>query len=177
MAKGKWDIDVSHSSVDFSVKHLMISKVKGTFTNFTAEINADENDIENADVSFEIQVASVNTNNAERDAHLRTGDFFEVDKFPSMHFKSSRIIAVSDDTYEFEGDFKIKGVTHKEKFTVEFGGVTKDPYGNTKAGFSVQGKIKRSDYGLNYNAVLETGGMLIGDVVNISADIQAAKVT
>lgn len=175
MAKNNWSLDASHSSVDFSIRHLMISKVKGSFKEFSAEVVADENDITDADISFVIQVASVDTRNPDRDNHLRSGDFFEVEKYPTMSFKSTEIKKISKGEYSVTGDFTIRDVTRTETFLVTYEGSSKDPWGGERAGFAVEGKIKRSNFGLTYNAALETGGVLIGDDVKIYVEIQAVK--
>ncbi|MCT8139363.1 YceI family protein [Anaerobacillus sp. CMMVII] len=175
MTKTKWAVDTAHSSVDFSVKHMMIANVKGTFNEFSAEIDADPNDLTTADISFSIDTASIDTRNEDRDNHLRSADFFDVENFPKLTFKATEIVSNGDGEYELQGDLTIRGVTRKESFTVKFEGQGKDPWGNEKVGFSANGKIKRSDYGLTWNAALETGGVLVGDQIKISLEIQAAK--
>ncbi|MDE3838995.1 hypothetical protein C0966_06350 [Bacillus methanolicus] len=175
MAKSRWAIDTAHSSVEFSVRHMMIAKVKGSFDNFSASIEADPTDLTTADIEFNVDVASINTRNSDRDAHLRSADFFDAENYPSLTFKSTKIVKKDDDEYEVTGDLTIRGVTRQETFTVTFEGQGKDPWGNEKVGFSAEGKINRSDYGLTWNAALETGGVLIGDQIKISLSIEAAK--
>ncbi|GGF92793.1 YceI family protein [Paenibacillus abyssi] len=175
MSKAKWVVDPSHSSVDFTIKHMMIAKVKGTFHNFEAEIDADPTDLTTADISFSIDLASVDTRNNDRDGHLRSADFFDVENKPKMTFKSTSISKKGDGEYTVTGDLNLNGVTRSESFSVSFEGAGKDPWGNEKVGFSGNGAIKRSDYGLTYNAVLETGGVLIGDEVKVSIEIEASK--
>ncbi len=175
MAKSKWVLDASHSSVDFTIRHMMIAKVKGTFHTFNAEIEADADDLTTASINFEVDLASIDTRNEDRDNHLRSGDFFEIEKHPKMTFKATNIKKTGSDTYDLTGDLTIRGVTRQETFNVTYEGAGKDPWGNEKAGFSAEGKINRSDYGLTYNAVLETGGVLIGDEVKVSLEIEAAK--
>ncbi len=175
MAKTKWAVDASHSSVDFSIRHMMIAKVKGTFHTFEAQIEADPADLTTADITVEVDLSSIDTRNADRDAHLRSADFFDVENNPKMTFKSTQIVKTGDGEYEVTGDLTLHGVTRTETFEVSFEGAGKDPWGNEKAGFSATGSIKRSDYGLTYNAALETGGVLIGDEVKVSIEIEAAK--
>jgi len=173
MAKSVWNLDSTHSSVDFSLKHMMISKVKGTFKEFSAQIEADPADLTTASINFDIQVASVDTRNSDRDNHLRAGDFFDAEAFPTMNFVATKIVKTDDGEYDVTGNFRIKDVTREETFAVVFEGEGKDPWGQRKVGFSVEGKINRGDFGLVYNAVLETGGVLISDTIKISLDIQA----
>ncbi|GMK45987.1 YceI family protein [Paenibacillus glycanilyticus] len=175
MANSKWAVDFTHSSVDFTIKHMMIAKVKGTFHKFEAEIDADPADLTTAAISFAVDLSSIDTRNADRDNHLRTGDFFDIAQFPELTFKSTNIVKTDDDEYEVTGDVSLHGVTRSETFSVTFEGAGKDPWGNEKAGFSGKGSIKRSDYGLTYNAALETGGVLIGDEVKISIEIEVGK--
>ena len=175
MAKTKWAVDTMHSSIDFSIRHMMIAKVKGSFNQFEASIEADPNDLTTADIAFSVDVASVDTRNADRDAHLRSADFFDVENHPKMTFKATKIERTGDGEYEVTGDLTIRGVTRSETFKVTFEGAGKDPWGNHKAGFSAEGTIKRSDYGLTWNAALETGGVLVGDEVKIHLEIEAAE--
>jgi polyisoprenoid-binding protein YceI len=175
MSKAKWVIDTAHSSVEFSVKHMMIARVKGSFDRFSASIEADPTDLTTANIEFTVDAASINTRNDDRDAHLRSADFFDVEKYPSLTFKSTNIVKKDDDEYELTGDLTIRDVTRQETFLVTFEGQGKDPWGNEKVGFSAEGKINRSDYGLTWNAALETGGVLVGDQIKISLSIEAAK--
>lgn len=175
MTKAKWAVDAAHSNIDFSIRHMMVTNVKGAFHEFEASIDADPTDLTTADIFFSIKLASVDTRNADRDGHLRSADFFDVEKFPNLTFQSTRITKVDDGEYEVTGDLTLHGVKRSETFKATFEGAGKDPWGNEKVGFSAQGSLKRSDYGLTYNAALETGGVLIADVVKVSLDIQAAK--
>jgi len=175
MANTKWALDASHSSIDFTIRHMMIAKVKGTFHTFEAEIEADLSDLTTANVQLSVDLSSVDTRNSDRDAHLRTADFFDVENHPKLTFKSGQIVKTGDDEYDVTGDVTLHGVTRPETFSVTFEGSGKDPWGNEKAGFSAQGTIKRSDYGLTYNAALETGGVLIADEVKISLEIEVSK--
>ena len=174
MAKSNWALDATHSSVDFTVKHMMFAKVNGTFEKFDATISADAEDLTTADISFTIDVGSVNTRNEDRDNHLRSADFFDAEAYPSITFASTGATKAGEGEYKLTGDLTIRGVTRSETFTVEYLGSGKDPWGNEKAGFHVSGTINRTNYGLKWNAVLETGGVLVGEDVKISLDIQAA---
>ncbi|MFY0544272.1 YceI family protein [Brevibacillus sp. H7] len=175
MAKSKWSVDATHSSIDFSIRHMMIAKVKGTFHAFDAHIEADPADLTTADVQFSVDLSSIDTRNADRDAHLRSADFFDVEQHPKMTFQSTKITKTGDGEYDVTGNLTIRGVTRPETFSVSFEGAGKDPWGNEKVGFSGQGSINRSDYGLTWNAALETGGVLVGDEVKVSIEIEAAK--
>ncbi len=173
MEKAKWVLDPSHSELTFRVKHLMISNVKGEFNSFSAQI--DKEDFSQGQVEVSVDTASINTNSSDRDTHLKSGDFFDVEKFPLMSFKSTRFEKLNDDEYELTGLLTIKDIAKEVKLAVEFGGINKDPWGNEKAGFSFSGKINRKDWGLNWNAALETGGVLVSDEVNILGEVQFSK--
>ncbi|WP_053367512.1 YceI family protein [Bacillus sp. FJAT-27245] len=175
MAKTKWAIDPVHSGVDFSVRHMMIANVKGSFQTFDASIEADPNDLTNADISFTIDAASIDTRNEDRDNHLRSADFFDVENSPKITFISTNIVKTDEGEYDVTGDLTIRGVTRPETFAVVYEGSGKDPWGNEKVGFSGSGSINRSDYGLTWNAALETGGVLVGDKIKITFEIQASK--
>ncbi|WP_110928479.1 YceI family protein [Bacillus massiliglaciei] len=174
MTKTKWTIDPTHSSIEFSVKHMMIAKVKGSFNDFTANVTADPADLTTADIEFTIQAASIDTRNEDRDNHLRSADFFDTENNPVITFKSTDIKKTDEDEYDVTGDVTILGVTRPETFSITFEGQGQDPWGNTKAGFSGKGKIKRSDFGLTWNSALETGGVLVGDQITISLEFEAA---
>ncbi|MGE8206987.1 YceI family protein [Heyndrickxia sp. NPDC080065] len=173
--KHKWVVDTVHSSIDFSIKHMVIAKVKGTFLTFDASIEADPEDLTTADIEFNVEVASIDTRNKDRDNHLRSADFFDVEKFPKMQFKSSKIVKKSEGEYEVTGDLTIHGTTRPEMFLVTYEGQATDPGGNIKAGFSANGTINRSEYGLTWNAVLEAGGVMVGDQVKVSIEIEATR--
>ncbi|EKN65327.1 hypothetical protein BABA_21066 [Neobacillus bataviensis LMG 21833] len=175
MTKTKWALDPSHSSVDFSVRHMMIANVKGTFNSFNATIEADPADLTTANIEFSIETGSVDTRSKDRDGHLVSADFFDVENHPNMTFKATNIEKTDEGEYNVTGDLTLRGVTKQETFAVTFEGQGKDPWGNEKAGFSAQGTLNRSDYGLVWNAALETGGVLVGDKVKINLQIQAAK--
>lgn len=176
IAVSTWNIDPVHSVAEFKVKHMMISNVKGQFTGVSGTLTFDEGNIANSRIEATIDAASVNTREAQRDAHLRSADFFDVEKFPTLSFKSSKITDEGDGVLKVEGDLTIHGVTRKVDFAVE--GPTapgKDPWGNTRIGISAVTKINRKDYGLVWNAALETGGILVGEEVTITLDVQFVK--
>ncbi len=175
MAKTKWKLDGVHSSIDFSVRHMMIAKVKGTFLTFDAEIVADPEDLTTAEIEFTVDLSSIDTRNDDRDAHLRSADFFDVENHPNMTFKATKIVKTGDNEYDVTGDLTIRGVTKPETFKVVYEGGGKDPWGNERVGFSATGKVKRTDYGLVWNSVLETGGVLVGEDVDVSIEIEATK--
>ncbi|WP_073002611.1 YceI family protein [Mariniphaga anaerophila] len=170
--KTKWVLDPAHSEILFKVKHLMITNVKGEFRTFSAEAFADGTDFSSADVNVTIDALSVFTNNDDRDAHLRSADFFDVENNKTITFKSLALNRVDDGEFELTGLLTIRGIAKKVTLDVEFGGINKDPWGNKKAGFSLEGKISRKDWNLNWNAALEAGGVLVGDEVKISAEVQ-----
>jgi polyisoprenoid-binding protein YceI len=171
----KWVVDQAHSGIDFSVKHMMISTVKGSFNNFEALIEANPEDLTTANIEFKIDIASIDTHNNDRDAHLRSADLFEIEKYPNIMFKTTKIVKTDDNEYDVIGDVSMHGITRPETFKATFEGQGKDPWGNEKVGFSAEGKLKRSDFGITYNAALETGGVLIGDQVKLSILIEASK--
>ena len=173
LTPGTWNVDPSHSGLNFTVKHLMVSKVRGRFASFSGTLNIAADPLQSS-VTAQADVASVTTGDAGRDEHLRSGDFFEAEKFPTISFVSTKIEADGDD-FVLYADLTIKGVTKNVKFELEFDGVGKDPWGNTKAGFSAEADINRKDFGLEWNAALETGGVLVGEKVKIQLDIQASK--
>lgn len=168
---GTWAIDPTHSTVAFSVKHLMISKVRGTFDVFSGTIVTAENPADST-IEASIEVASVNTNQADRDNHLRTGDFFKADEFPTMTFRSTAFTVDGDD-FTIDGDLTLRGVTKAITLTGEFGGIIVNGYGQTMAAATATTKINRQEFGVNWNAALEAGGMTLGDDVTITLDLQA----
>ncbi len=176
LVKEKWVIDPSHTDIGFKIKHLMISNIKGKFNDYDASIYTTGDDFMTAEVDCWIDVASVDTNDAERDKHLKSADFFDVEKFPQISFIKNTVENVdADGSYELWGDLTIKGIAKRIKLDVEFGGIVKDPWGNEKAVFTVNGKVNRKDWGLNWNAALDTGGILVGEEVRISCEIQLMR--
>lgn len=168
---GTWQLDPSHSTVGFTVRHMMVSKVRGKFADFTADIEITD-DPTTSRVEATVQMASVDTGDAGRDEHLRTGDFFDIAEHPTMTFRSTSITPAGDD-FALTGDLTVRGVTKTVTFDLEVGGVAKDPWGGTRTGFTATTEISRKDFGLEYNAALETGGVLIGDTVKIELEIEA----
>ena len=175
MAKTKWLLDPMHSELQFKIKHLMISNVSGALKNFHAEVETEEEDFTTAKIILVAQMDSISTNNEQRDAHLRNSDFFEVEKYPELKFKSTKVERTANDIFALFGELTIKGVTKPVKLNVEFNGTTKDPWGGERAGFVVTGKINRADWGVNFNSVLETGGLMLGEEVKINSEIELVK--
>ena len=175
MATTKWVLDPTHSELGFKIKHLMISNVSGSLKSFQAEVETDGADFTTAQISLSADMASISTNNDQRDAHLRNSDFFEVEKYPELKFTSTKAEKIDTDTFALFGDLTLKGVTGPVKLNVEFNGVTKDPWGGERAGFVVTGKINRSDWGVNFNGVLETGGVMLSEEVRIFSEVQLVK--
>ena len=171
-----WNIDPVHSGAEFKVKHMMISNVKGQFTGVKGVLALDESNLANSRVEASIDAASITTRDAQRDTHLKSADFFDVEKFPTLSFKSSRISRVGDGELTVAGDLTLHGITRNVVFNVE--GPTapaKDPWGNTRVGLSATTKINRKDFGLIWNGALESGGILVGDEVTITLDVQFVR--
>ncbi len=175
MAKSNWAIDATHSGIDFTVRHMMFAKVRGSFNAFEAQVEADPEDLTSANIRVVIDASSVDTNNDDRDGHLKSADFFDVENHPQIVFESKSIAKTGDDEYAVTGDVTLRGVTKSETFTLTYEGSGKDPWGNQKVGFSGSGAIKRSDYGLTWNAALETGGVLVGDEIKLNIEVQAVQ--
>ena len=175
MATTKWVLDPTHSELGFKIKHLMISSVSGSLKSFQAEVETESADFTTSHISLSADMASISTNNDQRDAHLRNSDFFEVEKYPELKFTSTKLDRLDNDTFALFGDLALKGVTKPVKLNVEFNGVTKDPWGGERAGFLVTGKINRSDWNINFNAALETGGVVLSEEVRITGEIQLVK--
>ncbi len=172
-----WNIDPVHSVAEFKVKHMMISNVKGQFTALKGVLALDEAALANSHIEASIDAASINTREPDRDTHLKSADFFDVEKFPTLSFKSTGISRVRDGELVVAGDLTVHGVTRNVVFTVEGPSApAKDPWGNTRIGLSSTAKISRKDFGLTWNAALETGGILVGDEVTITLDVQFVKV-
>lgn len=168
----QWNLDPTHSELRFKVKHLGISTVSGSFEVINGTVTSTDDAFTSADISFTADASTINTNNTDRDNHLKSADFFEAEKYPSLIFEAKGVDLNQD---EVEGTLTIKGISLPVKLEVELEGIAKDPWGNQKAGFSVSGKIKRSAWGLTWNAALETGGVLVSDEVKISAEVQFVK--
>ncbi len=171
-----WNIDPAHSTAEFKVKHMMISNVKGHFAKVTGSLTLDESDLSRSRANATIEASSLETRDAQRDAHLKSADFFDVEKFPTITFQSTEISLVKDGELAVAGELTIRDVTRKVVFSAE--GPTppaKDPWGNTRVGVSATTKISRKDFGLSWNAALESGGFLVGDEVTITLDVQFVK--
>lgn len=172
----QWSVDTQHSEISFKVKHLMISKIRGKFTEFDADIKVAGDDFSTAHVDLWINAASISTNDEKRDAHLKSADFFDVEKYKEIRFISTSIDRTSkENIYTLSGELTIRDTTHAVQLEVEFNGINIDPWGNEKAGFSVHGKIDRKEWGLTWNQALETGGVLVGDEVAIICEIQLVR--
>jgi polyisoprenoid-binding protein YceI len=170
-----WKVDRSHSKVEFSVTHMMVSETSGNFKMFDGTVTSDKDDFTDAKIEFTVDVATINTDDEARDKHLRSDDFFSADKYPKMTFKSTSFKKVSGNKYKLVGDLTIRDVTKKVEFDVTYNGTVKDPWGNTRAGFKLNGNINRVDYGLKWNAMMETGGMVVSENVNILCNVEFIK--
>jgi polyisoprenoid-binding protein YceI len=175
-AVSTWNLDPVHSVAEFKVKHMMISNVKGRFTGLTGKLSLGEGDVTASGIEATIDATSIDTRDAQRDVHLKSADFFDAEKYPTLSFQSTGVTKKGDEELEVEGDLTIHGVTKRVKFAVE--GPTapaKDPWGNTRIGLAATTKINRKDFGLTWNAALETGGILVGEDVTITLDVQFVK--
>lgn len=170
----KWNIDPMHSEIGFKVKHMMITNVNGAFNSFRANAATNGEDFNNASLEFEADINSINTGVADRDAHLKSGDFFDADEFPLLGFKSEKVTVDGGDL-TIEGNITIRNITKPITLKGEFAGIVTDPYGQTKAGLTLSGKIKRSEFGLTWNGVTEAGGIVVSDEVKINNEIQFVK--
>ncbi|NID12931.1 YceI family protein [Fibrivirga algicola] len=175
MAATKWVVDPMHSEVQFKIKHLVISTVTGTFRQFGGGATTEHDDFDGAEVHFELDVNSIDTNQEMRDTHLKSAEFFEAETFPKIAFKSTSFRKIDDDEYTLVGELTMKGVTKPVTLKAEYGGTAKDAYGNQKLGFEVTGKINRKEFGLTYNALTETGGLALGEDIKLIANIQLAQ--
>lgn len=171
----KWTIDNLHSEIGFKVRHMMITNVSGTFAQFNANAITEEEDFTTAKFDFSAEIGSINTGVADRDAHLKSGDFFNAEIYPELKFKSSSINKNSNGDFTINGDLTIRDVTRPVELTAEFGGIAQDPYGQIKAGFSISGKIKRSDFGLTWNSITEAGNVVVSDDIKLHSEIQFIK--
>jgi polyisoprenoid-binding protein YceI len=170
-----YKIDPDHSDIMFKVKHLMISTVTGIFKKFDATLEVNEDDLNQAQVTFEADITSVDTKNEQRDGHLKSDDFFNAEKFPKMTFKSTSIEKTGDDEYRLIGDLTIRDITKPVELKVEYNGKTKDPWGQERMGFEVSGKINRREYGLKWSAVTEAGGLVVADDVKLAMNVEMVK--
>jgi polyisoprenoid-binding protein YceI len=170
-----WSVDNSHSNVKFTVTHLVVSEVDGSFRTYNGSIESTKADFDGATINFTVDVNSVNTDNEMRDKHLKADDFFNAEKYPQMTFKSTSFKKTGDKKYILEGDLTIRDVTKRVKFEVSYGGTMKDPYGNTKAGFKATSKISRKEFKLTWNAMTEAGGAVVGDEVEVKLNLEFAQ--
>lgn len=174
-AQTNWSVDKSHSKVGFSVSHLVISEVEGYFKDYDAEIITKGDDFSTAVIDFTIDAKSIFSDNEMRDNHLRSDDFFNAEKFPKMIFKGKSLKKISGDKYKLIGDLTIRDITKRVELDVEYNGIIKDPWGNTKAGFKITGEINRFDYNLKWNTTLETGGLVVGKEVDLNINLELVK--
>ena len=171
-----WQIDTAHSQIEFSVRHMMITNVRGRFDKFTGSIEFDENNPANSKIDVQIDLNSINTRDEKRDGHLRSPDFFDVANYPTATFKSKAIVLAGKNTGRVTGDLTIRGITHEVTLDVELVGVLKNPWGAQSAGFNAHTKINRKDWNLNWNVALEAGGWLVGDEIGINIETELIKV-
>lgn len=170
-----WAIDTAHSEIHFKVKHMMVSTVTGAFNEFEGTLNTENEGFDGAEISFSANIDSIHTNNAQRDAHLKSDDFFNAEQFPKLMFQSTAFTKKSDDKYELVGDLTIRDTTRSVTLDVEYNGTAVDPYQQTKAGFELSGKISRKDFGLTWNAVTEAGSVVVSNDIRLLMNIQLVK--
>lgn len=175
MKTTKWALDTTHSEIQFKVKHLMISNVTGHFKQFSGSVETDGDDFSTATFNFSADISSISTNNEQRDAHLKTGDFFDAENYPQLIFRGDELEKVDEENYVIHGTLTMRGVSKKVTLDAEFGGMTQDPWGNTRVGFSINGRINRKDFGVSFSMVSETGGILLGEEVRIHANVEFIK--
>ena len=175
MASERWEIDSAHSGIHFSVRHLVVAKVRGQFTRWSGTLLAEGGDLSRATVEVTIDASSIETGVADRDTHLRSADFFDVAQYPELKFTSQRVEPKGDDRYTVVGDLSLHGVTREVALEVEYAGRAQDPWGNERAGFSARTAILRKEFGLDWNQVLEAGGVMVGDRIEIELEIEAVK--
>jgi len=171
----KWNIDKAHSEVQFKAKHLLITNVTGEFKNYEGTVESEGDDFSKSKITFSADTASVDTGSEQRDGHLKGADFFDVEKFPKLYFTSTSIEKLDEENFVLKGDLTIRDVTKPISLKVEFGGIAKDPWGGTRAGFNVSGKLNRKDFGLNWNVITEAGGMLVSEEIKVAANVQLVK--
>lgn len=171
----EWKIDKAHSSVGFEVKHLVISKVRGDFQEFDAQLQFDDSALQNGEIHFTVQTASIDTDNEDRDKHLRTGDFLDAENFPTIDFKSSKVLVGKNGEFKLVGNLTLRGVTKEVTFDCHFNGVITDPWGNTKSGFSAETRINRQDFKVAWSKTLDSGGLVVSDEVKIMIEAEFSK--
>lgn len=170
-----WTLDPTHSEIGFKVKHMMFTNVSGKIDGFSATVQTEGDSFENAQISFSADLATLATGNPDRDNHLKSADFFDTEKFPTLRFEAKEMKKVNEGMYQLTGDLTIKDVTQSVTLEAEYSGLMKDPWGNTKAGFTLNGKINRKEFGLLWNVALETGGVLVGEDVKLNIEVQLVK--
>lgn len=177
IAQTKWNVDASHTNIGFEVDHMVIASVEGEFAEFDASVESEGNDFTNADIKFTADIESISTDNEKRDEHLKSDDFFNAEKFPQLTFVSKSMTKVDGNDWKLVGDLTIRDVTKEVTLDVEFRGLVKDPWGNTRVGFEINGELNRFDYNLKWNKLLETGGLVVGEKVEININIELIKAT
>ena len=170
-----WKIDPAHSEIHFKIRHLVISTITGSFKEFEGLVESEKDDFSDAKIQFSAEAASVETNNEQRDGHLRSDDFFNAEKYPKISFVSTGVEIKSGEEYILKGNLTLRDVTKPIELKVEYGGTTQDPYGQTKAGFEISGKVNRQEYGLKWSGVTEAGGIIVGDDVKLAMSVQIVK--
>jgi polyisoprenoid-binding protein YceI len=176
MNRNRWNIDATHSGINFSIRHMVVSKVRGRFARYTGTVDLDDGDLTRSFIDATIDASSIDTGTPQRDTHLRSADFFDVEKYPEVRFLGRRIEKLEDSRYRVVGDLTIRDVTREVLLDVEYGGRAKDPWGNERIGFVATTSLDRKDFGLHWNQVLEAGGFLVGDRVDVELEVQAVKV-
>jgi polyisoprenoid-binding protein YceI len=175
MNTNSWNIDATHSGINFSIRHMVVSKVRGRFTRYSGTVGLDDGDLTRSVVDVTIDASSVDTGTPQRDTHLRSADFFDADKYPELRFQSRRIEKIEASRYRVVGDLTIRDVTREVSLDVEYGGRARDPWGNERIGFIATTSLDRKDFGLQWNQVLEAGGVLVGDRVDVELEVQAVR--
>ena len=175
MTTNNWNIDTVHSGINFSVRHMVVSKVRGRFAKFSGELAIDDDDLTRSSVNVTIDAASIDTGNAQRDGHLRSADFFDAEAFPELRFRSTGIEKRGDDRYAVVGQLTIRDVTREVSLDVEYGGRARDPWGNERLGLEGKATVNRKDWGVNWNAALEAGGVLVSEKVTLEFDVSAIR--
>jgi polyisoprenoid-binding protein YceI len=175
MTTNTWNIDATHSGINFTIRHMVVARVRGRFAKYNGTVRLDDEDLTRSVVEATIDASSIDTGTPQRDEHLRSADFFDVEKFPELRFRSTRIEKVEDALYRVVGELTIRDVTREVSLEVEYGGRAKDPWGNSRVGFVARTAIDRKEFGLQWNQALEAGGVLVADRVDIELDVQAVK--
>jgi polyisoprenoid-binding protein YceI len=175
MKTNTWNIDTSHSSIGFSVRHMVFAKVRGRFDSWNGALSIDDSDLAASSVEVEIDASSINTGTADRDKHLRSPDFFDVEQFPTLRFKSTKVEKAGDDRYRLHGNLTIRDATHEVVLETQHGGQATDPWGNQRVAFTATTSVNRGDFGLKWNQVLEAGGLLVGERIDIELEVQAVQ--